>query len=358
MTISLYFHIPFCTKKCPYCRFYSIEDLSQRDSFLQALLLEIKAKQDLFKEKKIQSIYFGGGTPFLFGPKRIEKIMKIVPKALEITIEANPETFSRNDMSDYKSIGINRLSLGVQSFDDRDLRSLKRKHYAKESLNAIEEAFKAGIENISIDLMYDIPNQTLFSWNKTLSFLHKLPIVHVSLYNLVIEPKTPFFKIRKKLLQEMAHEKISLKFLKTGLKVLKEAGFKRYEISAFAKMSKMSIHNMGYWTGRPFLGFGPSAFSYLDGRRFQNSSNLNEYEQLLLKGIIPIAFTEKLSLEKQKRELLAIGLRLLSGIKVTKEEEKWLIPLKEQGLLKKRGKGFMLSARGLLFYDSIASELT
>ncbi len=320
----------------------------------------------LLKEKEIVSIYFGGGTPTLFAPdgicgilKRIRESGCVIREDCEITIEANPEETTLELLLDLRSLGINRLSLGVQSLDDRSLLTLERIHTAEKAKSAILNAKKAGFANISIDLMYDLPDQTEESWRHTLDQLGSLPIQHLSLYNLTIEPHTPFFK-RK--LQLPCNEK-SLQFLTRALEKLEEIGLERYEISAFAKKGYESRHNLGYWTGRPFLGFGPSAFSYWEGERFRNIANLHRYTRKLQEEASPVDFRERLPFPNNLKELLAVRLRILKG---TSLKDFGQIPadvlagierLKKEGLLKQTGLVLQLTDLGTLFYDTVASEL-
>lgn len=368
-SVSLYFHIPFCRKKCPYCHFYVIPDKqSFKDLLADAIALEWNRQAPLLSDKQIVSIYFGGGTPTLFAPEGIDQILSQIrqsniafAKDIEITIEANPEDASLPLFSALLSFGINRLSLGVQSLDDRSLTILERGHAAKKAKDALFLANQAGFKNISIDLMYDLPDQTESSWSYTLQQLSDLPIQHVSLYNLTIEPHTSFYK-RKSSLQ-FPDAITSLNLLHMAIKTLKEQQFARYEISAFAKTGYQSRHNKGYWTGRPFLGFGPSAFSYWEGARFRNVANLQRYAKQIRAGISPIDFSEILPSPKNFQELLAVRLRLLEGAdmeqypKLPSEVHTALEKWTREGCLDKEGSIFRLTERGTLFYDAIASDL-
>jgi len=361
--VSLYFHIPFCAKKCPYCHFYVIPNrLESHETLDSALLLEWEQNLPLLQDKEIASIYFGGGTPTLFAPKGIEKILsrirasiKLAPDC-EITIEGNPEDVSYSLFSDLFSIGVNRLSLGVQSLDDRSLQMLERIHSAEKAKSAILDAKKAGFDNISIDLMYDLPDQTQESWNYTLDQLPSLSITHLSLYNLTIEPHTAFHKRQIK----TPNNETSLGFLTSALRKLNEIGLKRYEISAFAKEGFMSRHNLGYWTARPFLGFGPSAFSYWEKERFKNVSHLKKYATLLQNKESPVDFRERLSDSASARELLAVRLRLTEGVDLNSfnlEIEDTIENLNSQGLAERQGSRLILTERGKLFYDTVATEI-
>jgi len=360
---SLYFHIPFCTKKCPYCHFYVVPNqLRFHEILKEGLALEWIRQQPLLDGKQIISLYFGGGTPSLFGAVAIGEIIKRcthLADDCEITVEVNPEEASEQLFSDLKQVGVNRISLGVQSLDDRSLMTLERQHTATKALEALRNAEKAGIRNLSIDLMYDLPDQTEASWRYTLDQLADLPIHHLSLYNLTIEPHTSFHK-RKNLLSFPTPEQ-SLRFLHLALESLEKIGLVRYEISAFAKPGFASRHNLGYWTFRPFLGFGPSAFSYWEKERFRNIPHLQRYTRALKQGESPIDFREKLSYPASLREELAVRLRVLSGCplppSLPPDTAKALDSLIEQKLIVQTGQNIRLTERGLLFYDTVASEL-
>ncbi len=368
--LSLYFHIPFCTKKCPYCHFYVVPDKQEfKDKLLKALKTEWERWALELSGKNIVSIYFGGGTPLLFGPKAIETILSwISPSAsAEITLEANPENVTKELMQAFKHTGINRVSLGVQSLDDSSLAILGRTHASKTAKNAILHTYEAGIENISIDLMYDLPHQTVDMFEKTLSQVKTLPITHLSLYNLTIEPHTVFFKHKDSLKKHLPSEEHSLKMLECAVSYLEEAGLKRYEISAFAKEGYESIHNTGYWLARPFLGFGPSAFSYWNKKRFRNIASLNKYADLLENGKSPIDFEEELSYPNDLFELFAVAMRLFKGVDLEefqsthgKLPQSFFINLektKQKGWVEQEGSLVKLSKLGHLFYDSFAEEI-
>lgn len=357
--ISLYFHIPFCTKKCPYCHFYVIPNqLRYHDILKEGLALEWAAQKHLVEGKQIVSIYFGGGTPALFGAEAIGEVLQwIGPVDAEITVEANPEDGTLELFTSLKAVGVNRISLGVQSLDDRSLMTLERTHSASRAREAILNAKAAGIENISIDLMYDLPDQTESSWRYTLDQLKELPITHLSLYNLTIEPHTSFSKRKLNLPQPEE----SLRFLHQAMETMQNLSFDRYEISAFAKPGRESRHNLGYWTYRPFLGFGPSAFSYWDGERFQNIANLQRYTRMLKEGQSPVSFREKLPYPQNFKEQLSVGLRLKNGFElpdeIPDETTKTIEQLTKNGFVTRLGNRVKLTERGKLFYDTVATEL-
>ncbi|MCH9812025.1 radical SAM family heme chaperone HemW [bacterium] len=358
---SLYLHIPFCRKKCPYCHFFVTGYKKEKiDAFTDLLIKEIKSKEH---ETPLLSIYFGGGTPFLLGAKNVKKILEVTGPAKEITLEANPEDVTFEAMEAFAKAGINRVSLGVQSFDDGLLTFLGRNHSGAKAAKAVQETYDAGIENITIDLMYDVPNQTREMFQKTLATTKTLPISHLSLYNLTIEPYTPFHKKEKSLELLRPTSKDSTLMLKDAVAALEEIGLKRYEISAFAKSGKESVHNTGYWEGRPFHGIGPSAFSYIDGARFQNICNLKKYEERVKNNINPKDFYEKLPHLKRECELLMTGLRMLKGIKketfqnALSHKQQEILRLLQEGYLIETKERLLLSPKGLLFYDDVAMDL-
>lgn len=318
--------------------------------------------------KRVVSIYFGGGTPTLFAPKGIALILDVVRQSglgiaprCEITIEANPEDSSAVLFRSLLALGVNRLSLGVQSLDDRSLQTLERTHSAQKAVGAIQMAQGAGFENISIDLMYDLPEQNASSWDYTLAQLKDLQIQHLSLYNLTIEPHTTFYKRRNELV--LPSSKMSLYFLQTAIQRLEEIGLRRYEISAFSGDGFQSVHNKGYWTARPFLGFGPSAFSYWGKERFRNVAHLQRYARALREGNSPVDFRERLENPRDLKELLAVHLRLLEGVDLAcfgtlpaetmASLEKWV----REGGLVREGDRVRLTERGALLYDAIAEDV-
>ncbi len=342
---------------------------------MQGFKLEWDRLQAALQGKKIVSVYFGGGTPALLGAPAIAEILSwarvlqpfdaVFP---EITLEANPENITRKLMLEYAQAGVNRVSIGIQTLDSQLLSLLQRLHGPQKALDAVHATAEAGICNISIDLMYDLPGQTLESWRETLNQARKLPITHLSLYNLTIEPHTVFFKYREKLSGQLPDPETSLRMYQTAVELLGEYGLRQYEISAFAKADLYSRHNVGYWIGRPFLGLGPSAFSYWEKKRFRNIANLNRYCKALEAEESPIDFEELLDPEARLRELLVINLRLLSGVDLNVfQAEKGALDnetlialsrLKGEGLLEDAAAGRVrLTSQGILFYDAVASEL-
>jgi len=364
---SLYFHIPFCLSKCPYCHFYSIqyrEDLLDR--FLHALEKEITLYKDKIASKKITSIYFGGGTPLLLGSKNLSRLLShfTLENDCEITCEANPEMCTLNLLQDLKKeTAINRLSFGVQSFHDNELKALGRRHSSKEAKKVLCMAYEAGFENVSLDLIYEIPHQTLQSFRETLNQATALPVSHISLYNLTIEPHTPFWRQKRSLEKLVPSNDTGAEMYQMMQEVLFEHGFEQYEISAFCREGKYSRHNVGYWTSRSFFGFGPSAFSFYKNERFKNVSNLLHYERALEKDQSPIDFSTLCDDIEQREEFFILHLRLLEGVEkerygpFSEEFENKIAHCIDLGLLEENECRIRLSKRGVLFYDEVASLL-
>lgn len=335
--------------------------------------LEWQRQRPLLVDSTVVSIYFGGGTPFLLGADSIglliERVKRDLPcvKDLEITLEANPENVTYAHMQAFQAAGINRVSIGIQTFEEALLKRLGRLHSIRQSEDAVYATYEAGIQNISVDLMYDLPGQTNQGWQWTLERAAQLPITHLSLYNLTIEPHTVFFKYRQDIEKQQPDAESSLKMYQEACIILESAGLKAYEISAFERGGHPSRHNTGYWLGREFLGFGPSAFSYWDKSRFRNVAHLGKYVQRLEAGESPIDFSEQLDQDAQRRELLVIALRMRQGVCLDEFQKKYgllekgsidgIHTLCQEGLLIQEGSLLKLSPRGILFYDTVASDL-
>ena len=370
---GIYIHIPFCHRKCPYCHFYVVRNHeSLKQQYQEALLKEIDLRSKDLQREGLRTIYFGGGTPALLGPDRVGEILQRLlngrsPEGIEISIEANPEDFQGDLPKSFFDLGINRLSLGVQSFNAATLKTLGRHHSHIDAFNAVESAQMAGFENITIDLICDVPHQTLSHWRRDLEITASLDVKHVSLYNLSVEPQTAFYARREEVYKAMPPEEVSAKMLDLAGEVLCSSGFSRYEISAYCRDDLYSHHNTGYWLGRPFLGLGPSASGFWDGQRTRNISNTRQYAEVLNQGRLPLEYSETLSKEERLREQLALQIRLIEGIQMTTFEaalgpisaELWSIlkNLESQGLVDYSNNILSLTPRGRLFHDTVATEL-
>ena len=354
--LGIYIHIPFCKKKCSYCNFYSINHNDElEEKFFNSLFKEIESKKEI--QNKVDSIYFGGGTPSAISLKKIEKTIAILNKTFkiqtncEITLEANPTTTTKEKLLTYKKIGINRISFGVQSFVNDELEKLQRTHNEKTARETIENAIKTNFENISIDLMLGIPLQTKKSLKKTLDIATSFQIDHISLYQLKIEPNTKFYKNPPKNL--MKEDEVASLYL-FSCEFLEKNNFLQYEISNFSKKSKESRHNIKYWTLEEYLGFGPSAHSFSNNKRFYHKNSLVQYIENPTHTI-----EEKIDLNF---EWFILNLRLKKGIPFSKLKEKnflnkkfkeKILKLQKENLIEKNKDALKLTVNGMLLQNSI-----
>lgn len=367
--LSLYIHVPFCTKKCDYCHFFVVPNKSslKTDWFL-SLKKEWQLIQPQLEGYRILTLYFGGGTPSLLPPEWIAEIISWVKdKPQEITLEVNPDDATFGTLQQFYQAGVNRISVGIQTFHEEQLLALGRLHTSDKAKQTLLDAHAAGLRNISADLMYDLPNQTLEDWERNLEEVVRLPVTHLSLYNLTIEPNTSFYRRREKLQPLLPGDVLSKEMLLAALSRLKDAGFEHYEISAFCRNGLISLHNIGYWLGRPFLGLGPAAFSYYAGKRTQNAPSISQYKNMLKSGTLPITFEEKLEPDARQREHFVIQLRLLEGVKLPRFEAVYgaldhqmreqLLSFAQMGWIESPLTHPRLTQEGLFFYDTIAEEL-
>lgn len=280
---GIYIHIPFCRQKCYYCDFYKTVNTTQTVNFLAALKKEATLRKDYIVNEKVKTIYFGGGTPSLLTGDQLKNIMKflhecffVLPDA-EITFEANPDDLNEEYLQQLKKAGINRLSIGIQSFDDDHLKKMNRRHNAGQAIRSIEKAAAAGFSNLSADLIYGLPGLTRQQWKNSLNQIFSLPIVHLSAYHLTYHQGTPFYTwLKKGTLKELS-ENESLEQFNLLLDETVKAGFEQYEISNFARNEMYSNHNSAYWTGEKYLGLGPSAHSFNGISRRWNVAHIEGY---------------------------------------------------------------------------------
>jgi oxygen-independent coproporphyrinogen-3 oxidase len=316
---GLYIHIPFCLSKCGYCSFYSIKSVNLIPEYIAALKKEIKYYRNVFLS--FDTIYLGGGTPSLLSIKQLETIFyainksyKIDPHA-EITIEVNPGDVSLKYFHALRSLGINRLNIGIQSFDDNILKFLDRRHNSAEAVSAINDSRKAGFDNIGIDLIYGIHGQKISLWKKTLQKALSYAPEHISCYQLSLETGTPLHK--EYALQDinLPAEKEQLKYFQATAYELENTGYIHYEVSNFTRKDKFkSRHNQKYWQHVPYLGLGPAAHSFLGNRRWWNTSAVKTYLKEIAQNKMPVENMETLSAEQLQLEALFLGLRTKAGI--------------------------------------------
>jgi oxygen-independent coproporphyrinogen-3 oxidase len=316
---GIYIHIPFCKTKCHYCDFYKTTDFGAKTDFLSALKQEIVWRKDELQQEKIASIYFGGGTPSVLKISEINEILGLIEKSfsleddVEITMEANPDDLTEVFVQGLKTTVINRLSIGTQSFHDGDLKSMNRRHNSAQALKSIQLANEAGIENISIDLIYGLPNQTLEAWKQNVEKAVSLNVRHISAYHLTYHEGTVFYEYLKKGKIKELPDELSFQQFKLLLQLLKEAGFEQYEISNFARNGCYSRHNKAYWERKKYLGFGPSAHSFDEKTRRWNVSGLGKYIHAIETKSV-FWESEILSSQDQYNDYMITSLRTKWGI--------------------------------------------
>jgi len=319
---GIYLHIPFCRQKCGYCDFYSSTETQYAEEFVNALVKEIHlaTAQDDFVQQ-FDTIYFGGGTPSLLKTAQLEKILAALQKCFrfsedtETTLEANPGTITLENLADFYEMGINRLSIGIQSFKDNELQFLERIHSADEARTSIEAARTAGYGNISLDLICALPGQSIDSWKQNLDEALQFEPEHLSVYSLMFEKGTPFHSRMLKGEITAQSQEDELAILEITVDRIKQNGFIPYEVSNYASAPKYySRHNFKYWNLTQYLGFGPSAHSFRGGIRRANSSSLREYISSLDKNRIPVNFTETIDAETAEYEFIFLSLRTYKGL--------------------------------------------
>lgn len=316
---GLYVHIPFCLSKCGYCSFYSIASVNLIPEYIKALKKEIKYYRNFFSS--FDTIYVGGGTPSLLTPQQLADIFSTIHKhyeideKAEITLEVNPGDVSREYLKALRIIGINRLNIGIQSFDDKILRLLGRRHSAQEAVASIKSSREAGFNNLGIDLIYGVHGLGIKSWKNTLQKAISFAPEHISCYQLSLEDKTPLYKKYDAEGWHLPDEKTALKLFLTTAEELANTGYIQYEVSNFARLDKFkSRHNQKYWRHTPYLGLGPAANSFLDNKRWWNKASLKIYLKEIASGEMPVEGAEFLSTEQLQLEALFLGLRTQEGI--------------------------------------------
>lgn len=369
---GIYVHVPFCKSKCIYCDFYSIAVSSLVDDYCNALKKEIAFRSNQLTDRQIHTIYFGGGTPSMLEIVEIEDILAeiynnyTIDSNAEITLEANPENLNAEYLHQLRQIGINRLSIGIQSFDDATLKFLKRRHTAKDAIESVLAAQKCGFGNISIDLIYGITGIDNKMWEKQLDTAFSLPISHLSCYCLGIEDNTLLHRYTAEGKYSPTDDESCLQqFLAFDSKV-RENGFEHYEISNASKPNMCSRHNSSYWNRTEYLGFGPGAHSYYNGIRAWNIANVKEYIKGISEGNICLT-TETLSETDIFEETIMLGLRTSEGINLCEIEQRFgrekvaeirtAISNLQPDLYKFDGNSFSLTPKGMFVSDSIIVEL-
>lgn len=370
---GIYIHIPFCKSRCSYCDFYSSTFHGNRGDLIQSICQEIKERKTFFlHNESIKTIYFGGGTPSLLSYDELKLIFDTIEKNFvldleEVTLEANPDDLSSEKLSTLLQLPINRLSIGVQSFHDKDLQLFNRRHNALEAINAIKRSQDSGFENISIDLIYGLPEQSLTEWDANLEMAISLKIPHISAYNLTFEEGTKITKQRDAGILNELDEDSCINLYKHLIHRLTQANILQYEISNFATPDRESKHNSSYWNGTPYLGVGPSAHSYNGNFRRWNIANSRLYLQKRSKNE---CYFEIESIDNTTRynDFIITSLRTIKGINISKfkseyEEKFFQFCMKEanrflkSGDLEIKGEQMALSQNGILKSDFIMENL-
>jgi len=365
---GIYIHIPFCRKKCHYCNFHFTTSLYYKDDLVKALIQEITLQKDYLLNETVETIYFGGGTPSLLNIEDVILILDqvrryfVVTDNAEITLEANPDDITEEKLIGWMEAGINRLSIGIQSFFEEDLQWMNRAHNAQQARDNLLLA-KKYFDNITIDLIYGTPGLTNEKWKQNVETAIALNIPHLSCYALTVEPKTPLDKlIRQKRKENVNPDKQSEQFLLL-MEWMEKAGYEHYEISNFARPGCRSRHNSSYWSGKKYLGIGPSAHSFDGKSRQWNISNNNIYIESIREGKIP-SEKEELTHTQQVNEYIMTALRTTEGIdleKLTRDEADSILQkskrYQDSALIKQKNKQLLLTREGKLLADGIAADL-
>jgi oxygen-independent coproporphyrinogen-3 oxidase len=369
---GVYIHIPFCTKACHYCDFYFSTSLNNKESVVSAIHKEIGLRKDYLQDKNISTIYFGGGTPSLLNYDELAALLDDIRKhfkvaSAEITLEANPDDLNKEKLQELKRAGINRLSIGIQSFYDEDLVLMNRSHNSGQAVSAVKDAQDAGFSNISVDLIYGLPNLTMERWQKNMQQAFDLQVPHLSAYSLTVETRTALHDFVKKGKVKLPAEAMVIEQFMALMEAAQKNGFVHYEISNFAKPGMESKHNSSYWKNEHYLGLGPSAHSFDGVSRQWNIANNGAYVNKI--GCGESWFErEELSVADRYNEYIMTRLRTIWGIDLAFVKanfgedklsafEKQLQPFITSGDLQRGKENVFLTPKGKLLADKIASEL-
>lgn len=370
---GIYVHIPFCRKKCIYCDFYKETNTEQLDKFVDVLLQEIELRKNYIGSAIVSTIYFGGGTPSLLNKNQLDGILThlskyfCIDKCCEVTLEANPDDLTDNYLADISQTMINRLSIGIQSFDIEHLKFLNRRHQGEQAIKAVENARKAGFNNISIDLIYGIPGQSIVNWKQQLEKAFSLDPEHISAYGLTFEPDTVLFSMKQKSIVTEQSDDTMIQMYSILLQQIRNHGYEAYELSNFCKPGFRSKHNSAYWKFIPYLGLGPSAHSFNGKSRQWNVASLQNYMDFVTNDG---TFVEEEIMTRKSlyNEYVMVSLRTMDGIDLQMLTDKFGVEYKEyllQFALHFEKMGFILidnhkvklTENGIQLSDMIITEL-
>ena len=370
---GIYIHIPFCKRRCIYCDFFSTTQSEKKADYVHALVRELEIRKDYLDNEEIETIYLGGGTPSQLSQEELEeiftyiyKVYKVTPDA-EITLEANPDDLTPEYVAMLRTLPFNRISMGIQTFQEETLKLLHRRHTAQQAIEAFKRCREAGFQNISIDLMYGLPGETLETWEQDLQQAIALHPEHISAYHLIYEEGTTLWNLREQNKVEEAEEELSLTLFKTLIERLTKAGYQHYEISNFCLPGLHSRHNSSYWTGKKYLGCGPSAHSFDGTSRQWNVSSLEQY----LKGIHtsqPDFEIEELDLYTRYNDFVITSIRTCWGMPLSQLRTNYgetlynyclrmAKPHIQQGVLEIKEDTLKLTSEGIFISDGIMSDL-
>jgi oxygen-independent coproporphyrinogen-3 oxidase len=369
---GIYIHIPFCKTRCVYCDFYKETDESKIKVFAEALCAEALRRKNEVTEP-VKTVYFGGGTPSRLDNQAFGEIFETlfshfpIEEDAEITLEANPDDLSEEYIHLLRKLPFNRISIGIQSFDDGELKFLSRRHSARQAIQAVKLCRQAGFENISIDLMYGLPGQTPGMWEKSLRQACELDVWHISAYHLIYEKQTRLYALLQKGSVRPVTDEASTEMFSMLIDTLAQNGFEHYEISNFAKSKKYSIHNTSYWKNEKYIGLGPSAHSYDGENRSWNIASLEKYITAIQSGEL-LQETEKLTFTQKYNEFILTGLRTMWGVDLNLLKEKFGQELFDyclqnarkfirEGFLVSKDNSLIMNRKGIFISDGIMSEL-
>ncbi len=374
LPLGIYIHVPFCRSKCQYCDFYSLtcRDDALLDGYLDAIREHIREAGQLAPNHVVDTVYFGGGTPSLFGGDGLAAIMATIRKSFdvsdnaEITFEANPDSVSDRLLRRLRSEGFNRVSLGIQCDNDDILKKIGRPHSYAQAVTAVKRIRKAGFRNLSVDLMYGLPGQSLEEWKATLENVLTLSPEHISCYGLKVEPNTPLYEYQE--FCNLADDDTQAEMYLAAVKILEKYKFRQYEISNFCRKGHVSRHNLKYWQGMEYLGFGPNASSDFGGRRFTVIRDLGAYIDGIKNGGQVLQEVQEVAPRERAGEYLMMRLRTVAGLEPREYEKQYLLPFapfekklrqyQELGYAAKTYDGrWHLTPTGFLISNTIISDL-
>lgn len=371
---GIYIHVPFCKTRCIYCDFYTRTDMSSKQNYIVALGQEMVLRKEYLQKEKIETIYFGGGTPSQLSFNDFAYLFRILRETFEIeenaeiTMEANPDDLTNEYIETVlQKLPFNRLSIGIQSFDNKELKFLKRRHSAEAAMNVVRLCQSSGYNNISIDLMYGLPGQTMDIWKRNLSIAISLDVQHISSYHLIYEQGTRLYRLFKSGDIKAVDEDLSVDMFSLMIESLSAAGFEQYEISNFAKDSLYSKHNSSYWLGEKYLGLGPAAHSYDGTNRAWNIASTSKYIQGISEGM-PYIDTEILDTNTRYNDFILTGMRTKWGVNLIELEKSYGSEFKDyalknvkqyidQGFVTQKANILSLTQKGIFISDGIMSDM-